>query len=291
MGYKEANASDEKEDENNDTVDAIKDPFPSCTLFTLTTRRRWHQSISLNAKFPNLLFFQSSLEWYSQFDLIQQFLDSHAESIRILFLDFSFKIQPQDREQWTAEALDPNNDNPTRLKLTLPPNVEICALSCLYPESAEFIDIDFSECRHNLKQLNLLKNTVPMCNAMFLDGKGNEKLQYLVINDIDGVHKIKWDALKIGTGEMNKLVNIHVPCTPQFANKISSKCIGEFPDLEEVKEVLESLKTRKMLRDLNCVQRRHFLWGLFWYNRDGIGKQKLKALEMEWRRQQSTEMF
>merc|ERR1712061_198576 len=114
---KQANDLDQKEENEDDTTDAIKDPFPSCTLFTLITRRRWHQSISLNGKFPNLLFFQSVLEWYSQFDLIQQFLDSHAASIRILFLDFSFKIQPQDREKWTAEANYANNTNPTRLKL------------------------------------------------------------------------------------------------------------------------------------------------------------------------------
>lgn len=286
--YKASMESDQKEDVA-DSSDDIIDCFPSCTLFTLVASRRWHKSISLNGKFPNLLSFSCTVEWYSYFDLLQQFLDSHAESLRILYLDFTFKIQPQDLQRWTTEAR--MSANPTRLKLKLPANVEICVLSCLFPQTAEFIDIDFSECRHNLKQLNCLKNSLRFANPMFLDGAGNKKLQYLVVNDMDGVHQIKWNALKIGTGEMNRLKNVYAPCTPQFADKICDNLIGQFPGLEEVKEVLESVKARQHLRELNCQERRHFLWGMFWHGQDGIGKKNLKALEMNWKRQESTYLW
>eukprot|EP01084_Bolivina_argentea_P181752 313849_1 len=110
-----------------------------------------------------------------------------------------------------------------------------------------------------------------MCQSMLIDGAGSHNLQYLVINDIDGVHQIPWDKLEVGKGTLNKLDHIYLPCTPEFASKISANCIGEFPDLEDVKNVIEQLATRKVLRDLNCEQRRHWLWGLFWFERHGIG--------------------
>lgn len=257
----------------------------------MLTRRRWHDSINLNGKFPKLLCFSWTIEWYNHFDLVQQFLDSHSDSIVILFLDFNFNLPKDIRDKWEEEGRDENNPNPTRLKLKLPKNVEICVLSALNKETSKFIDIDFSECRHKLKQLVCLMNTVSICNPMFLDGKGNKNLQFLVINDIAGVHDIKWEALKIGKNTINKIENIYLPCTPEWANKISASCIGEFPDLEPVKECIESVDARKVLRDLNCEQRRHWLWGLFWFERHGIGMKKLKQLEVEWKRQASVEYF
>mmetsp|Transcript_1227 Transcript_1227/g.1856 ORF Transcript_1227/g.1856 Transcript_1227/m.1856 type:complete len:453 (-) Transcript_1227:47-1405(-) len=283
---------DEKQPSNcNVRTEVIKYAFSACSLFSLLTRKRWHDSINLNGKFPKLLCFSYTIEWYDHFDLIQHFLDSHAQSIAILFLDFNFSLPASVRRQWEQEALDANNANPSRLRLKLPPNVELCVLSCLNAETAKFIDIEFEACRHKLKQLVCLMNTVKMCNAMFIDGKGNHSLQFLVINDIAGVHAIKWDALQIGSGKLNKLDNIYLPCTPEFAHKISAKCIGEYPDLEAVKECIENVDARKVLRDLNCEQRRHWLWGLFWFERHGIGMKKLKALEEKWRRLASVEYF
>ena len=233
--------------------------------------------MNLNGKFPKLLCFSYTIEWYSHFDLIQQFLDSHAKSIVILFLDFNFNVTKKDKDLWDA--------NGHKLRLKLPPNVEICVLSCLNAETSKYIELDFSACRHHLKQLNCLMNTLKLCNPMFLDGNGNHKLQCLVVNDIEGVHAIKWNALEIGTGKMNQLKQIHVPCTPEFANKISSNCVGEFPDLEVVKECIESVGARQILRDLNCESRRHWLWGLFWYERHGLGVKKLKKLEEKWEKE------
>eukprot|EP01084_Bolivina_argentea_P177508 306941_1 len=61
--------------------EVIQHPFTECTLFSLLTRRRWHASINLNSKFPRLLCFSYTIEWYSHFDLIQQFLDSHPSIV------------------------------------------------------------------------------------------------------------------------------------------------------------------------------------------------------------------
>ena len=286
-----------KMDDDDDTKmddskkELIKYPLSECTLFSLLTRGRWHKSINLNGKFPKLLCFSYTIEWYDHFDLIQDFLDSHCDTISILFLDFNFKLPQNKKEEWEKEALDDNNKNPTRLKLKLPKNIEICALSCLFEETSKFIDIDFEQCRHKLKQIVCVRNSIRFCNPMFEDGKGNKTLKYLVINTIEDVDKIKWEKLKIGTNTINQLENIYLPCTPEFAHKISAKCIGETPDLESVKECIENGKVRKVLRDLNCEQRRHWLWGLFWFHRHGIGMKKLKILENQWKKQQDVEYF
>eukprot|EP00485_Elphidium_margaritaceum_P023960 CAMPEP_0202713670 /NCGR_PEP_ID=MMETSP1385-20130828/57682_1 /ASSEMBLY_ACC=CAM_ASM_000861 /TAXON_ID=933848 /ORGANISM="Elphidium margaritaceum" /LENGTH=434 /DNA_ID=CAMNT_0049374095 /DNA_START=33 /DNA_END=1337 /DNA_ORIENTATION=- len=266
----------------------IQGELTECTLFSFLTRKRWHERINLNGKFPKLLCFSYTIEWFDHFDLIQAFLDSHAQSMGILFLDFNFNLPPAVRNIWESQR---EQQSQKRLRLKLPPNVEICVLSCLNAETAKFMEIDFSACRHKLKQLVCLVNSVALCHDMFLDGKGNENLEFLVINDIAGVHAIKWDALQIGSGKLNKLQNIYLPCTPEWANKISANCIGEFPDLEQVKDCLENVEARKVLRDLNCEQRRHWLWGMFWFERHGIGMKKLKRLEEKWKQQASVHYF
>ena len=73
---------------------------------------------------------------------------------------------------------------------------------------------------------------------------------------------------------------------PNLASKDHEKNI-----LEVVKECIESVGARQVLRDLNCEQRRHWLWGIFWYERDGVGMKKLKALEQKWKKEKNADLF
>eukprot|EP01084_Bolivina_argentea_P304129 525170_1 len=141
--------SDEKEDEIP--------IFPNCQLFAIATEGIWYSSLKLNHKFPSLYWFNFFLDdvrtkWDKNiFDKLETFLFSHEDTLSIFVLDLNLTAHSVNTEQY-------NNDNPFTLKL--PKNIEIIVLKCMNRKRNKMFRFDFSLCKHKLKQIVLLNNSL-----------------------------------------------------------------------------------------------------------------------------------
>merc|ERR1712228_55081 len=239
-------------------------------------------------KFPSLTWFNFNLEDIDEWDKnildkVQTFIDSHQETLSIISLNLNLM-------QISKNCNLFNNDHPFTLKL--PKNTEIVQLNCMNRERAGMICIDFSLCRHSIKQIVCLNASFDYVSHLFLDGNGAQNLEYLVINDRVDVNELTNNLLVHNPKlfECTKVCKLYTPCIPKlsYSNQQISEvngveCIDCFPDMEMVKNVIKNHNVRKLFRSLNCKERRHCLWSLFWYDFQGKGYQKLKKLEAKWK--------
>ena len=75
---------------------------------------------------------------------------------------------------------------------------------------------------------------------------------------------------------------------PELQKQYAIVCVDDYPDLEAVKDVVESHELRKMFRYFNCAERRQWLFCLFWYETEvteGKGLWNLRQLERRWRQE------
>eukprot|EP01083_Nonionella_stella_P050953 135333_1 len=282
------------EGKQHETEDCIP-VFPQCQLFSISTEGRWSNSLQLQNKFPSLYWFNFALDdscskWDKNiFDKLQSFLFSHENTLSILVIVLNLKPITVNDDQY-------NKDNP--FTLVLPKNIELVVLKCLHRERASALRIDFSLCRQKLKQIVLLENAFGYVKTLLLNGFQNaanaaSNLEYVVLNDRADVNELTNDLLvQHPTLFANtKVSHLYTPCIPkmQFAhadafNMKSIPCIDSFPDLECVKEVMENHHVRRLFRNLNCKERRHWLWCIFWFDYNGKGLRNLRELEAQWRR-------
>ena len=288
------NGNEQKSEEKKDEIPI----FPQCQLFAITTDGKWHDSITLNYKFPSLNWFNFNLEdigkWDKNiFDKLQNFILSHEETLSIISVNLNLTQISKNLNVF-------NDQNPFTLKL--PANTEILRLNCMNRDRAGMIRIDFSLCRHSIKQIVCLNGAFGYVKHLFSDGSGAKNLEFLVINDrrdvneLTNVMLVEYQKLFEGT----KVCKVYTPCIPKLSYSNSDlsdvlvngvECVDCFPDLEMVKDVIESHNVRKIFRSLNCQERNDWLWSLFWYDIEGKGYQKLRQLEAKWKEESSVAAF
>merc|ERR1719242_1981871 len=103
-----------------------------------------------------------------------------------------------------------------------------------------------------------------------------KSLKYLVINSLEDVYAIKWALLN-----KTDIQQVYLPSLPSFSKTIQGsgdiKLFGYFPNINQVRDDLDDKKLRLLLRELNNQQKRHYLWGYFWFER----REKLKQEERD----------
>lgn len=265
-------------DDNKEEVEDFPPVFDNCLLLTFIVGywRKWHKTINLKGKFPQLASLKLSLENIAIVPQIQQLLDSVSNTVSMVFIEFGFRAK--DYKQSNEGAGD--NDKPL-FTLRMPPNLEILSIYCA--EDMNF-EIDLSACHNNLKMLIALQNSVKYIhNALEKNGKMSS-LKYLVVNQLNDVYQLKWDLFK-----QCDVMEMYLPGVPSFAKTIQGagdiKLYGYFPNVNDVRDNINNKNLRLLLRDLNNQQKRHYLWGYFWYE----DRDKLKSEERDLIKQDSIE--
>eukprot|EP01083_Nonionella_stella_P018979 52800_1 len=245
--------------------------FDNCLLFTfvLYYARTWNQSITFEGKFPQLTSLKVSIENIQIIPQLQCFLDSVSSTVSMLFVELN--IRARDYPQMPG-------DDPL-FTLRLPPKLEILSIYCA--EDVNY-NVDLSAC-HDLKYVVSLQASIKFIHhAMETHSDTLSKLAYLVVNDLNDVYKLKWDLVKA-----NGVRTVYLPSLPGFSKTIQGsgdiELFGCFPNVNTVRNDIENTKLRLLLRELNNQQKRHYLWGYFWYE----ARDKLKSEETELIKQDS----
>eukprot|EP01084_Bolivina_argentea_P095533 171734_1 len=112
--------------------------FDNCLLFTfiISYSQKWHKSINLNGKFPQLTALKISVENIDIIPQIQSFLDSVSSTVSMLFIELNIRSKDY-----------PNTENKELFSLKLPANLEILSIYCFDDMN---YNIDISAC-NNLK--------------------------------------------------------------------------------------------------------------------------------------------
>ena len=268
-------ANDDNKTEDELEVGDFPPIFDNCLLLTFIVGywNKWHESINLNGKFPKLISLKLSVENVNIIPRIQELLDSVSNTVRMLFIEFGFR----------AKDYKSTNDQPQKslFTLKLPPNLEILSIYCA--EDMNF-EIDLSECHNNLKYLVALQCSIKFIHSALETNGRMKSLKYLIINQLNDVYQIKWDLFN-----SNGINTMYLPSVPSFAEKIQGagdiKLFGHFPNVNEVRDNINNHSLRLLLRELNNQQKRHYLWGYFWYEQ----RDKLKIEEKQLIKQDSVE--
>ena len=283
---------DEKQEDEIAIVDDEIPIFEQCELFALATCGKWSHSIELKDKFKKLTWFNFALDDYrikwdkDIFDKLQSFLFSVENTLSIFVFDLNLK------------KISVNNDFniDKELIIIIPKNIEILVLNCMDRKRGEMIKFDFSQCRKKLKQIVLLNNSLQFVinGNLFNKDNGACNLKYFVINDRNDVNQLTNNLIIENPNlfKNTKIKEIYAPCIPKLSysnDQLSSKeingiqCIDSFPYLQSVKDIIQNHNVRKLFRNLNCEERRHWLWCIFWFDINGKGLKNLHQLESKWK--------
>ncbi|ETO05965.1 hypothetical protein RFI_31434 [Reticulomyxa filosa] len=262
-------STETKHNEDQPDSESFPPVFENCLLFSLLVKHNWNTTqVDIRGKFPALVFLSLNIEDEVHLEYVNEVLKSAGKTLRMCYLEFNI---PGKREQ----QLSPTElATATYRVVKLPQHIEILSVHVL---RSNMIRLDLSDCRHSIKHVLddvfFLFFSAPLHSCLFSiyllllfifeDGKGAKGLKFLVMNDEEELYKLPWWLLA-----SQGVTDIHTPCLPNFAKAMSgdnTTCIGSWPDINELKACIESSVARKLLRDMNCEQRRYWLWGLCWY--------------------------
>lgn len=283
-----------------------------CQVFDLTLKStsQWNRisnisGIKIDNKFPNLLYLQLNIESSKFLNKLQYFLDE-TPSIRILSVNFEF-IPPR---RWSGRrrvhmaqhapllpgvgvgsgtgqqdaliAAMTATQEISKIPFIIPKNIEILGLG-LNNEAINAVEIDFNQCKDNLKYISCAQGGDCILslfggNGKVSDGYGGsykfnnvkvakvpKKLKFVsVLNNSLWLVLFENDLID---SIINNGCNIYLPNYNRNKNiaekHLQGKMVTEWPCFEQVKEMIESQKTRKLLRDMKDSRKMHYLTDFF----------------------------
>ena len=288
-----------------------------CELITmlLTWKCKWYDdkktgnSINLDGKFPNLICLQLQIETEKLISKIQSFLN-HTPKLSILLVNFQFSkniVKDKDFKPITLtlpKSIEilvlfcSNEESAQAVKLDYSRCKDnLKYVSAVYksfhlmlpilqidPNSNNTSNNNNNNNNDNNSENNSSNNENKEQSKIGMDIDKNEfpKLKYITIVDRNDIMKFKGDVGPWNSILANESVGckFFTPALPHFSQGIWKGYLPHWPNLDQVKNNLVSLGGRQMLRDLNCEQKRYYLWGIFWHDKIDCGP--LEELRKKW---------